>query len=163
MAQIGNGLGMKVLCWTRSPSQERAAKHAVVFSELNELLEYSDFVSIHLPLTPETRGFIGEKEISLMKNEAILINTARAEIVDTPSLARALKEKRLRAAGVDVFDSEPPRADHPLLECENVVLTPHIGFNAREANVNILRIGFNNLNEFIKGNPVNVLNTKVLE
>jgi D-3-phosphoglycerate dehydrogenase len=163
MAQIANGLGMRVLCWTRAPSRERAAKHGVIFSELNELLADADFVSIHLPLTPETSGLIGEKEISLMKKEAILINTARAEIVDTQSLARALKEKRLRAAGVDVFDNEPPGSNHPLFKCENIVLTPHIGFNGHEANINILRIGFNNLMEFTRGNPVNVLNIRVLE
>ena len=163
MAQIANGLGMKVLCWTRAPSQERAAKHGVIFSELSELLSCADFVSIHLPLTPETTGLIGEKEFSLMKKEAILVNTARAEVVDTQSLARALRENRLRAAGVDVFDDEPPDPNHPLFECENVVLTPHIGFNAPEANINILRIGFNNVMEFIGGNPVNVLNMKAIE
>jgi len=74
-----------------------------------------------------------------------------------------LRENRLRAAGVDVFDDEPPDPNHPLFECENVVLTPHIGFNAPEANINILRIGFNNVVEFISGNPVNVLNMKALE
>ena len=163
MAKIGHGLGIKIVCWTRTPSPERAAKHGVIFSDLDVLLVRSAIISVHLPLTPETTGMIGEKEFPLMKKEAVFVNTARAEIVDTRSLTRALREKRIRAAGLDVFDNEPPPPNHPLFEFENVVLTPHVGFNAREANVNILRIGFNNVMEFIRGNPVNVLNIESLK
>ena len=163
MARIANGLGMKVLCWTREPSPERASKHGVIFKGLRDVLSSADVVSIHVPLTPETTGLIGREELSVMRKEAILINTARAEIVDTESLARALKEKRLRAAGVDVFETEPPGKNNFLFECENVVLSPHIAFNVREANINILRIAFNNLREFMSGNPVNVLNMKGIE
>ncbi|MBT4091743.1 MAG: glycerate dehydrogenase [Deltaproteobacteria bacterium] len=163
MAQIGIGLGMKILCWTRSPSPERAAEHGVVFSELDYLLTCSDFISIHLPLTPETTGLISEREFSLMKEDAILVNTARSEIVDTQSLVLSLKTNRIRAAGIDVFDNEPPGSNHPLFECENVVLSPHVGFNVREANINILRIGLNNVMEFMKGNPLNVLNMEALK
>jgi len=163
MARIGNGLGMRVLCWTKNPSLDRATTHQVEFVELEQLLSDSDFISLHLPYSPDTRRLIGESEFGLIKRDAIFINTSRGEIVDTDSLVRTLKEKRLRAAGIDVFDREPMEATHPLFGLENVVVTPHIAYNTREANTNILRIGLNNVMQFLQGKAVNVLNPEVLK
>ncbi len=102
--------------------------------ELDELLRRSDIVSLHLPLAPETRGFIGREQLARMKASAILINTARGPVVNQSALVEALDQKRLAGAGLDVFDMEPPLpADHPILSAPNTVLVPHIGFETFEA------------------------------
>jgi phosphoglycerate dehydrogenase-like enzyme len=102
--------------------------------ELDELLSRSDIVSLHLPLTAETRGFIGREQLARMKRSAILINTARGPVVDQSALAEALDQNRLAGAGIDVFDMEPPLpSDHPILKAPNTVLAPHIGFETVEA------------------------------
>ena len=162
MARIGNGLGMKILCWTKNPSPQRASAHRVKFVELDELLSHSDFISVHLSYSAITHRLIGEREFALMKRDAIFINTSRGGFVDTESLVSALSEGRLRAAGIDVFEKEPLESVQPILGCENVVLTPHVGFNAREARVNIMRLGLNNVMQFLRGKPVNVVNPEVL-
>jgi glyoxylate reductase len=100
---------------------------------LDQLLAESDFVSVHVPLTDETRGMIGEKELKTMKRDAILINTARGPIVDEKALYHALKEKWIAAAGLDVFKEEPINQDNPLLELDNVVFTPHVAGSTNEA------------------------------
>ena len=95
--------------------------------DLDELLEKSDFVSLHAPLTPQTRGLIGARELALMKPTAVLINTARGPLVDTQALANALNEGQIAAAALDVTDPEPLPADHPLLKAPNLIVAPHIG------------------------------------
>jgi glyoxylate reductase len=94
---------------------------------LNDLLERSDFVSLHAPLTPDTRGLIGAAELERMKPTAILVNTARGPLVDTAALVRALRDGEIAGAGLDVMDPEPLPAGHPLLEAPNLVVAPHIG------------------------------------
>ena len=113
VARRANGFGMEVL-HTKDVA-------------LDELLARSDFVSLHTPLRPETRGLIGARELALMKPGAILVNTARGEVVDTDALADALNAGRIRGAGLDVTDPEPLPADHPLLGAPGVVVVPHIG------------------------------------
>jgi phosphoglycerate dehydrogenase-like enzyme len=103
------------------------SKYGVSAVELPELLERSDFVSLHCPLTGETHHLIGEKELRLMKPASLLINTARGPVVDEAALIRALQEGWIAGAGLDVFEQEPLSRDNPLLQQENVVLTPHIG------------------------------------
>jgi len=158
MARIGRALEMHVLCWTRTPDPGRAKDHGVVFVGLDELLSWSDFITIHLAFTEETRRLIGRREFALMRRNAILVNTSRGEILDTDSLVEALKEKRIRAAGIDVFDREPLENTHPLFDCDNVTLTPHVAWNTHEASVNIIRIGLNNIIEFQHGRVTNALN-----
>jgi D-3-phosphoglycerate dehydrogenase len=126
MARLGQAIGMKVIAWTFRPSSERAAHWGVPFVPFEELLETSDAVSIHLKLTDQSRGLLGEKELRRMKPGALLINTARGAIVDTAALVAALNSGHLGGAGFDVFDVEPLPPTYPLLACEQVVLAPHV-------------------------------------
>lgn len=158
MAEICKVFKMNVKCWTFNPSLARSQTTGVSFVSMEELLKTSDYISLHLPLTDQTRNLLSDKEISIIKQGAILINTARAELIDTPSLVKHLKSGRLKGAGIDVFDEEPVSIKSPLLSLPNVLCTPHIGFNTDEATKEILRISINNLIKFFKGYPVNLLN-----
>lgn len=119
------GFEMRVLAHDPYARPETLAAHGVESADLARVFSESDFVSLHCPLTPETHHLVGEEQLRLMKPSAILINTARGPVVDEPALIRALREGRLAAAGLDVFESEPPAADNPLLKMDNVVVTPH--------------------------------------
>ncbi len=163
MAAICRALGMQVLCWTRNPSPARAEQSGVKFVEMGELLKNSDVVSLHLALNEETRGLLGRQELALLKQNSVFINTARAEIVDTQALVELLRDGKLAGAGIDVFDREPLTEDNPLLGLNNVVMTPHTGFNSPDAVKNILRITISNLEQFAQGKPINVFNPEVLE
>jgi glyoxylate reductase len=123
MARRAAGFGMRVLGWNRSPREVPGVETL----SLEALLAASDFVSVHVALAAGTRGLLDASRIAQMKRGAVLINTARGGIVDETALAAALRDGRLRAAGVDVFAGEPLAADSPLLSLPNVVLTPHIG------------------------------------
>jgi glyoxylate reductase len=116
VARRAEGFSMTVLHHSRSGGEP-----------LDSLLGRADFVSLHAPLTPETRGLIGERELELMKPTAVLVNTARGELVQSPALARALEDGQIAGAGLDVTDPEPLPADDPLLRAPNLVVTPHIG------------------------------------
>lgn len=118
------------------PYEEGRSKESdnIVFMGLDELLECSDFVSIHCVLTPETNGLIGEKEFARMKSSAFLINVSRDAIVDEASLIKALKTRRIAGAGLDVFANEPMYPDHPLLQMDNTILSLHFAYFTSEAN-----------------------------
>ncbi len=118
---------------------------------LDELLERSDFVSLHCPLTPETKGLIGEAELRRMGPEATLVNTARGPIVDTAALARALGEGRIAAAALDVTDPEPPPSDHPIMTAPNLTLAPHIGSATRVARERMAELAVDNLLAGLRG------------
>lgn len=120
-------------------------------ASLNQVLERADIVTIHVPLTEATRNLISRQAIARMKAEAILVNTARGGIVDETALAEALGAGRLLAAGLDVFENEPPRSDNPLLRLPNVVLTPHISAGTRDAMRQKLAAIFANLGRFFDG------------
>lgn len=155
MARLARAVGMNVIAWTFHPSDERAKKLGVRFVELDVLLKTADVVSLHVALTPETRGLIGGRELGLMKKDAILLNGARGAVVDTSALIDALQSGHLGGAGVDVFDSEPPPADHPLLSCEQVVLTPHCADMTPEG-VDLLNSGaVENVIAFLEGRVQN--------
>jgi glyoxylate reductase len=127
VAKRAIGFGMRTLYYTRhrlSPQEEQ--EYRVSYVSLEELLRSSDFVSLHASHTPETQDMIDEKTLALMKPTAFLINTARGGLVDERALYRALKEKRIAGAALDVFKQEPTPKDNPLLEMENVIVTPHI-------------------------------------
>jgi len=125
---------MKVLAY-RNPhiKYERATKVGAELVSLEELLRTSDVVSLSVPLTTETIGMIGEREIEMMKETSILINTSRGQVVDEAALCRALEERKIAGAGLDVLMEEPPAEDSPLLELDNVVLTPHCAAHTRES------------------------------
>ncbi|HWB09304.1 MAG TPA: NAD(P)-dependent oxidoreductase [Pirellulales bacterium] len=124
-ARLAKAIGMRVQAWTFHPTPERSNDLGVPFVGFDELLATSDAVSLHVKLTEQTRGFFGRRELHSMKQGALLVNTARGAIVDTAALVEALNEGWLGGAGLDVFDEEPLSVDHPLLGCEQVVLTPH--------------------------------------
>lgn len=127
-------------------------------ASLEELLKTADIVSLHTPLTPETKGMIGKKELAMMKPTAILINTARGPVVDNAALAEALNAGEIAGAGLDVFDMEPPLpADYPLLKAKNAILTPHLAFYSQESLEKRAEIVFDNLYAWLDGKQQNVV------
>ncbi len=131
VARRGKGFGMEILYHNRSRNEDAERELDARYAELGELLETADFVSVHTPLTDETRHLIGAEELGKMKPTAVLVNTSRGPVVDEGALADALAERRIFAAGLDVYEEEPKV--HPkLLERENAVLAPHIGSGSRE-------------------------------
>lgn len=132
LAKRGRGFDMTILAFDTYQDTAFAEQHDIVYLPLDELLTRSDFVSIHAPLTEETQGLIGERELRLMKPTAYLINTARGKIIDEDSLVRALKERWIAGAALDVFADEPPSGS-PLLSMENVILSPHAASSTKEA------------------------------
>ncbi len=133
VARIGAAFGMRVLAWSPRLTETTAAAAGVEWRTLDDLLATSDVVSIHAALTPSSRGLIDARRISLMKPTAYLINTARGPVVEEAALVSALADGRIAGAGLDVFDTEPLPAGHPLTWLPNVILTPHVGWPTDEA------------------------------
>jgi D-3-phosphoglycerate dehydrogenase / 2-oxoglutarate reductase len=134
VARIALGSGMRVIAWNRSPKKFPK----VEFVEYEELLTESDVISIHLLLNDETRGMVSRACFEAMKTGAILVNTARGAIVDEEAMIDALKSGQLRHAGLDVFNTEPLPADHPLTKLPNVTLSAHSAFRTPEASENLM-------------------------
>jgi D-3-phosphoglycerate dehydrogenase len=153
MARLGRAIGMEVVAWTFNPSAERADALGVEFLDLDELLETSDVVSLHVRLSPTSTGLIGAAQIARMKPTAILLNGARADVVDNRALVEALESQRLFGAGIDVFSPEPVPADDPILACERVVLTPHAADQTPEAVVATNEAAVDNIIAFLEGKP----------
>ena len=156
-AQIAGGIGMQVIAWTMHPNAALASELRVRLVEKDELFRTADVVSLHLRLSPETKGTIGRREFEMMKPSAIFINTARGPIVDETAMVEALATKRIAAAGLDVYDSEPLPVGHPLTNLENVVLTPHSGGVTPEALEAGLQLSVDNIWSFLEGKPANVV------
>ena len=147
--------------WPRTISEkspERAKALGVEFVGLDDLLKTADVVSIHVKLTEQSKGLIGKRELGLMRPGAILVNTARGAIVDATALVSALKSGHLGGAALDVFEEEPLPANHPILSCEQVVLTPHNADQTPEG-MELLNAGVvDNVIAFLEGRPENVVN-----
>lgn len=126
LAHKVSGLEMHVIAYDPLVDAATMAAHGIVRAELDDLLGRADFVSVHVPLSDRTRHLIGERELRRMRPRAVLVNTSRGPVIDEAALVRALSEGWIAAAGLDVLETEPPPADHPLLRLDNVVLTPHI-------------------------------------
>ena len=155
MARLGRAIGMEVIAWTYNASPKRADELKVRFVELDELLQVADVISLHVRLTDESRGMIDAEALSKMKKGAILLNGSRGAVVDTPALVEAINSGHLGGAGIDVYDQEPVPADHPLLACEQVVLTPHCADMTPEG-VDLLNSGaVENVLAYLKGEPIN--------
>jgi phosphoglycerate dehydrogenase-like enzyme len=155
MARLGRAIGMEVVAWTFHPSAQRAEKLGVRFVELDELLQQADVVSLHVQLTEDTRHLIGARELGLMKADALLLNGARGDVVDLDALAAALKDGQLGGAALDVFPQEPFEGPHPILECEQVVFTPHAADQTPEG-IDLLNGGaVDNVIAFLEGRPQN--------
>jgi glyoxylate reductase len=127
VARRAKGFGMQVIYNKRNRDLEAEQELGLQYVSLEDLLKNSDYVSVHCPLTPETKHMLGEKEFAMMKPTAILVNTARGAVIDEEAMYRALRDKLIWAAGLDVFNREPISADHPLLALNNVVVAPHLG------------------------------------
>lgn len=154
VANVAKAFGCDVYVYSRTPKDIDDIK----FVSLDDLLSICDVVSVHVPLTKQTKDLINAENITKMKPTSLLINTARGPVVNAKALADALKNNIIAGAGVDVFDNEPPIAmDNPLLNAPNVVLTPHIGFATKEAMEKRAVIAFTNINKYLMGKPQNVM------
>jgi len=147
VARIALGSGMKVIAWNRSPKQFAG----IEFVSLETLLAQSDVVSLHLLLNDETRGFLSRERIHAMKPGVILVNTARAAMVDEAAMIEALKSGHIRHAGLDVFNTEPLPADHPLTKIPNVTLSAHSAFRTPEASENLIHAAWEHCRRIAKG------------
>jgi glyoxylate reductase len=127
MAKRGLGFDMKVLYHSRTRKRDLEKEYGLKYASFKRVLAESDFLSIHVPLTPQTNHFIGEKQLKMMKPSSILVNLSRGPVVDTEALHQALTKGTIAGAGLDVFDPEPVPTDHPILGLDNVVVLPHIG------------------------------------
>jgi D-3-phosphoglycerate dehydrogenase / 2-oxoglutarate reductase len=157
------GFGLKVVAYTPRLDLASLPSGVSAAATLEELLAVSDFVSLHAPSTPETKSLIGEAELRAMKPTAYLINTSRGALVDEDALARAIRENWIAGAALDVLSLEPPRANHPLLGFESVLVTPHAAFYSQEAIVELETRAATNVAEVLSGRvPAAVVNPAVL-
>ena len=155
-AKLCNAFGAKVIGYKRNVKGDEPS--CVEFVSLEELLQRADIVSLHCPLTAQTKGMIGSQQIAMMKKGALLINTARGPVVDSQALADALNEERLGGAGIDVFEMEPPiPTDHPLLHSKHTLVTPHVAFASAESMEDRARIVFDNIRYWMKGEQKNII------
>jgi len=153
VALRAKAFGMTVIAYDPRPDYSFAESHGVILMSREELLKTADIISLHLPLTPETRVSFGEAELKLMKRSAYLINTARGGIVDQQALVRALRDGWISGAALDVYSVEPPDISDELLKLENVVLTPHIGGATFEALNRMVKVVVENCLKIVKGEP----------
>ena len=165
VAKRAHGFDMNVIYYdTFRQNPEIEKELNVEYRKLDEVLLESDFISLHVPATEETIHLIGEKELKLMKPTAILVNTARGVIVDERALAKALKEKRIQGAGIDVWEKEPTDLDNPLFSLENTVLVPHIASATVEARTKMSELAARNLVAVLRGEmPPCLVNKEVLK
>ena len=154
--RIAKALGMRILA---TGSRENEAGRAIAeYVDLDTLLRESDVIALHCPLFPSTQGIINKESIAKMKDGVILINNSRGQLVVEQDLADALNAGKVAAAGLDVVSTEPIRGDNPLLQAKNCLITPHISWAPKEARVRIMEISAKNLEAFLNGAPVNVVN-----
>ena len=157
MITLGRALGMDAIAWTLHPSTDRAAALSVELVPLPDLLQRSDVVSIHLPITEESHHLLGTAEMAMMKPTAIIVNTGRGAVIDEPAMVQALREGRLAGAGLDVFTTEPLSSESPLCSLENVMLSPHVGAMSPETSSAGLAMALDNIEAFLAGTPTNTV------
>ena len=157
VARIGKAFGMEAIAWSQNLTAERAASVGAALVSKEELFRRADVVTIHLVLSERTRGAVAAAELALMKPSAYLVNTSRGPIVDTAALIAALERRRLAGAALNVYDSEPLPADHPLRKLDNVVLTPHLGYVTAENYRQAYGDAVEDIRAFLDGKPVRVL------
>jgi len=158
VARISNCFGLNVIAFTTHPTDEKAKKFGVEFLSFDEVLSKSDFLTIHIPLSLETENLLGFTEFSKMKNDAIIINTSRGQIINETALIDALKSGKIAGACLDVLANDPPEKNNPLLNFENVLLTPHSAFHTTEALRRCTDICIDNVEGFIGDKLQNVVN-----
>lgn len=156
VARIGMAFGMSVIAYHKHPERDRM--DGVRFVTLEDCFTNADIVTLHCPLNEQNRGFVNKALLDTMKRSAFLINTSRGPLVNEQDLAVALNNERIAGAGLDVLATEPPPADHPLIQARNCLITPHIAWAAREARSRLLKITIGNVQAFLSGRPQNLLN-----
>lgn len=152
--KIAQALDMNILVYTRTPKED---EKGIRYVSLKELLEHSDYVSLHCPLTESTKHMINKETLKLMKPSAFIINTSRGALIDEAALIEALKNGKIAGAGLDVQETEPPKETSPLYTMENVLLTPHMGWKGLETRQRLVSILADNIKNFLAGNPKNVV------
>ena len=157
VAGVGKAFGMKVLAWSQNLTPEKAKEAGVDYASREDLFAKSDFVSIHYQLSDRSRGLITAADLGRMKKTAYLINTARAPIVDQAALLKALQDKNIAGAGLDVFEVEPLPLDHPYRKLDNVVLTPHLGYVSEQNYRKYFPDIVEDIRAFLDGRPVRVI------
>lgn len=155
--RIAQAFGMKVLAFANHRRPELESE-TCRYTDLEELLEKSDVISLHCPLFPDTEGIINRETIAKMKDGVIIINNSRGQLIVEQDLADALESGKVLAAGVDVVSTEPIKGDNPLLKAPNCIITPHISWAAKEARERLMNIAVDNVKQFLAGTPVNVVN-----
>lgn len=155
-AKIAAAMGMRLLVHTRTPPRDDDGL-GIETASLDKLFAKSDVLSLHCPLTPETKHLVSASRLATMKRSAFVINTGRGPLIDAAALAEALKRGTIAGAAVDVLDAEPPPADDPLLSAPNCLITPHVAWTAREARQRLLDQAAANLRAFLDGRPLNVV------
>lgn len=152
--RIAKAMDMKILVYTRTPKEDG---DGIRYVDLETLLRNSDYVSLHCPLTPQTRHMINKDTLAMMKPEAFLINTSRGALIDEPALIEALQNGVIAGAGLDVQEVEPPAEDNPLYTMSNVLLTPHMGWKGLETRKRLVSILAGNIKAWEDKEPVNVV------
>lgn len=159
--RIAKAMGMKVLAAGSRPTVE--GMQIAEYTDLDTLLASSDVIALHCPLFPETEGIINRESIAKMKDGVIIINNSRGQLIVEQDLADALDSGKVFAAAVDVVSSEPIKGDNPLLKAKNCLITPHISWAPKEARMRIMKATEENIQSYLGGNPVNVVNTPVTD
>jgi lactate dehydrogenase-like 2-hydroxyacid dehydrogenase len=163
VARKAKGFDMRIIYSDVKRDQDFEAQSGAMFVDKETLLKESDFLTLHVPLTPETRHYIGEKELKMMKDTAVLINACRGPVVDEKALVAALREKQIWGAGLDVYENEP-QIEPGLAELDNVVIVPHIASSTVETRLNMGRIAVNNIIKVLHGeSPDTCVNPEVLK
>lgn len=157
VAKVGLAFGMDVIAWSQNLTPERASEVGARLVSKDELFSQADVLSVHLVLSDRTRGLVGRTELALMKPTAFLINTSRGPIVDEAALIAALRERRIAGAGLDVFDPEPLPQDHPFLQLDNTLITPHLGYVTQETYERFYGEAVEDILGFLNGSPVRVI------
>lgn len=152
--KVAKALGMNVLVHTRTP---KADGDGIRYVSLDELLEHSDYITLHCPLNEQTKYMINKVAISKMKPSAVIVNTGRGPLINEADLCEALAAKRIAGAGLDVQEVEPPAEDSPLYTLDNVIITPHMGWKGLETRQRLVGIIRDNVQAFFKGEPINVV------
>ena len=152
--KVAKALGMNILVHTRTP---KADVDGIRYVSLDELLEHSDYITLHCPLNEQTKHMINKDTIAKMKSSAVIINTGRGALINEADLCEALVVKRIGGAGLDVQEVEPPVEDSPLYTLDNVIITPHMGWKGLETRQRLVGIIRDNIQAFLKGEPINVV------
>ncbi len=160
VTRIANAFGMKVIAWSQNLTPEKAKEGGADYASKEDLFRNSDFVSIHYILSDRSRGLVTADDIARMKPSAYLINTARAPIVDQAALLKALQEKKIAGAGLDVFEIEPLPLDHPYRKLDNVVLTPHLGYVSEQNYRSYFPDIVEDIRAWLDGKPVRTIAAK---